>query len=167
MPIRAALLALVLLAGCSSAPTATAPATSITAVREGLARGWNTWNSHSLTSHVLLPERLEVNVGFIDEYNSNYVFDFSQKHGPRYGEHGLKGETTDITLEVHAKPFRVETAASGREFVMRITPDAEAMMGTETFSVTAGGIWGGEVDAVVRGDAIELAMGAGATASRP
>jgi len=51
-----------------------------------LAPGWNTWNTDSLTSHILLPERLEINIGFIDEHNSNYVTDFSGKHKPVYGE---------------------------------------------------------------------------------
>ncbi|MDA1265995.1 MAG: trehalase family glycosidase [Planctomycetota bacterium] len=146
------------LVGCASAPTSKEPLSEIDAVRQGLATGWNTWNTHSLTSHVLLPERLEINVGFVDEYNSNYVSDFSSQHAPRYGEHGLRGETTDITLAVHDKPFRVETAAFGKEFVMRITPSA-AMQGTEFFSVTAGGIWGGAVDALRRGDSLVVTCG--------
>ena len=151
------LAACLLLVGCAAAPSVPS---SPPDVQARLAQGWNTWNTHSLTSHVLLPERLELNVGFVDEYNSNYVDDFSSKHRPRYGEHGLRGETTDITLEVHTKPFRVETAADGDELVMRITP-GEGMMGTEHFSVTYGAIWGGRVDVARRGDSLVATCGSG------
>ena len=72
----------------------------------------------------------------------SHVTDFSGKHKPIYGEHGVGGEYTDITLAVHDKPFRVETAAVGEELLIKITP-SDKMMGTEYFSVTAGAIWGG------------------------
>ena len=157
-PLSALSLTAVLFASCASAPESAAPHPRIDEMRRALATGWNTWNTHSLTSHVLLPERLEVNVGFIDEYNSNYVTDFSGRHAPSYGEHGLRGEYTDISLAVHDKPFRVETAARGKELLLRITPSA-AMLGTEFFSITAGGIWGGEVDVARRGDSLVITCG--------
>jgi putative isomerase len=130
----------------------------MTKVYKDLAQGWNTWNTHSLTSHILLPERLEINIGFIDEYNSNYVTDFSGSHKPVYGEHGIRGEYTDISLAVHNKPFRIETAAVGQEFLIKITPSKE-MMGTEYFSVTAGAIWGGEVNVVKKGNTLVATHG--------
>ena len=154
-PLPALLLAVILSCGCASLTAPAREPAEMEAVRSRLASGWNTWNTHSLSSHVLLPERLEVNVGFIDEYNSNHVTDFSGRHQPRYGEHGLRGETTDITLAVHGKPFRIETAADGRELLIKITP-SDAMTGTEFFAVTAGAIWGGDVDVVRRGDTLQL-----------
>jgi putative isomerase len=156
--VSSAMLAVLTLSCAVAPPSQRTPVTAMEVLQRRLAVGWNTWNTHSLTSHVLLPERLEVNVGFIDEYNSNYVTDFSGRHGPQYGEHGVRGETTDITLSVHDKPFRVETAAEGRELLIKITP-SDAMMGTETFSVTAGAIWGGEVDVVKRGDTLVATCG--------
>src|ERR1700693_4939277 len=34
-----------------------------TQVQEGLQRGWNTWNTNTVTSEVLLPEGLEIRLG--------------------------------------------------------------------------------------------------------
>ena len=33
-------------------------------LKSQLARGWNTWNTRSVLSHVLLPEGFAVNLGF-------------------------------------------------------------------------------------------------------
>ncbi len=36
-------------------------------VQQRLARGWNTWDTHSVTTQVLLPEGLTVRVGIKDQ----------------------------------------------------------------------------------------------------
>src|SRR5215471_15277939 len=33
-------------------------------LQQRLARGWNTWDTNSMTTHVLLPEALAIHIGF-------------------------------------------------------------------------------------------------------
>ena len=43
------------------------------AVQRRLAQGWNTWDTNSMTTHVLLPEGLAIHVGF--KHNSTEFAD--------------------------------------------------------------------------------------------
>ena len=42
-------------------------------LQQRLARGWNTWDTNSMTTHVLLPEGLAIHVGF--KHNSTEFAD--------------------------------------------------------------------------------------------
>jgi putative isomerase len=93
-----------------------------------LACGWNTWNTRSVLSHVLLPEGIAVNIGFKHYAGGDYL---KEALIGRRGEHdekihpGLRtydGGYTDLTIAWKGCRWRVETAAAGDEWVMLVTP---------------------------------------------
>lgn len=97
-----------------------------------LAAGWNTWNTRSVLSHVLLPEGIAVNVGFKHYAGGDYL---KEALIGRRGEHdekihpGLRtydGTYTDLRLSWKGCEWRVQTAAAGDEWVMLVTPLALA-----------------------------------------
>jgi putative isomerase len=97
-----------------------------------LAAGWNTWNTRSVLSHVLLPEGIAVNLGFKHYAGGDYL---KEALIGRRGEHdeqihpGLRtydGTYTDLRLSWKGCMWRVQTAAAGEEWVMLVTPLAVA-----------------------------------------
>jgi putative isomerase len=97
-----------------------------------LAAGWNTWNTRSVLSHVLLPEGIAVNLGFKHYAGGDYL---KEALIGRRGEHdeqihpGLRtydGAYTDLRLSWKGCTWRVQTAAAGDEWVMLVTPLAVA-----------------------------------------
>ncbi len=93
-----------------------------------LANGWNTWNTRSVLSHVLLPEGSAVNLGFKHYAGGDYL---KEALIGRPGEHNEKihpglrtydGTYTDLRLSWKGCSWRVETAAAGEEWVALVTP---------------------------------------------
>lgn len=85
-----------------------------------LARGWNTWDVRSVTSHVFLPEGLEINLSVFIPDSSCYKRDFTWDEVKRFGEHAKDGSYSEIELSFNGLDFRVETAAYGDEIVMKV-----------------------------------------------
>lgn len=98
-----------------------------------LAAGWNTWNTRSVLSHVLLPEGIAINIGFKHYAGGDYL---KEALIGRRGEHNEKihpglrtydGTYTDLRLSWKGRSWRVQTAATGDEWVMLVTPLAVAV----------------------------------------
>ena len=77
------------------------------AVQSRLARGWNTWDTHSVTTHVLLPEGLAIRIGIKDQgtegsdsFLGNTLIGRQGKAEERVipGPHTWDGSYTDLTL---------------------------------------------------------------------
>jgi hypothetical protein len=99
------------------------------AIKQRLARGWNTWNTRSVLSHTLLPEGCGLNLAFkqvrwIDEpYLREALFgrDTDDAH-IRPGPHTLDGSYTRLDIQWQQLWARVESAHAGDDLVVLVTP---------------------------------------------
>ena len=113
-----------------------------------LATGWNTWDVHSVTTQVLLPDGLAIHVGL--KHNSTLYGDAflgdaligrltpdAEKVFP--GPHSWEGSYTDLRLSWKGHDLRLQTAHDGSNLVMLATPlpsqPLSAMPATIVFSV--------------------------------
>jgi len=121
-------------------------------VQERVAQGWNTWDVHSVTTQVLLPEGLAIHVGM--KHNSTLngddflgdVLIGRQSAGAEVvtpGPHAWDGSYTELTVEWKGHKWRVESAHDGADLVILVTPldskGASALPPTVVFSV--GALW--------------------------
>jgi hypothetical protein len=102
--------------------------TSAAAITATLARGWNTWNTRSVLSHVLLPEGFALDLGF-KEYRNGLHLD-SALIGRRPGEgfaeqvrpgaHAWDGRYTECTVTWGGIQARVRSAVDAGDLVLLI-----------------------------------------------
>ena len=102
------------------------------AIQHRLASGWNTWNTRSVTSHVLLPEGLAFNLAFKQHHwlEEQYLAepligrrgDDAEKIRP--GLHAYDGSYTELTLEWEQVRVRIESGHDGEDLIVLITPAA-------------------------------------------
>ncbi|WP_109487778.1 MGH1-like glycoside hydrolase domain-containing protein [Occallatibacter savannae] len=115
-----------------------------------LARGWNTWDVHSVATQVLLPEGLAIHVGM--KHNSSLNGDAwlgdaligrldkgAEKVTP--GPHAWDGSYTRADYEWKGHKWRVESAHDGDDLVMLVTllGNKNGLLPTVVFSVAS--IW--------------------------
>jgi hypothetical protein len=88
-----------------------------------LARGWNTWNTHSVLCHVLLPEGFALNLGFC-LYGKRVVVTEALfgREDVRPGAHAYDGSYTQLTITLGGIAFDVESATDGDDLVLLVTP---------------------------------------------
>ena len=144
------------------------------AVQRRLARGWNTWDTNSMTTHVLLPEGLAVHVGFkhnSTEFADGFLEKTSVGAGTVFpGAHAWDGSYTDLKVTWKKHAWRVQSAhdgggRDGGDLVLLVTPmetEKFAVPATVVFSVDF--LWGMAGTALKQTDAIETNGGAGAIA---
>jgi len=100
-------------------------------VQGRLARGWNTWDVHSVATQVLLPEGLAIHVGM--KHNSTLNGDAflgdaligRQEKGAEVvtpGAHAWDGSYTRADFEWKGHKWRVESAHDGDDLVLEIAP---------------------------------------------
>jgi len=100
------------------------------AAQDRLARGWNTWNTRSVTSQVLLPEGLAFNLAFKQHYwlEEQYLAEpLIGRRGDdaervRPGLHAYDGSYTELTLEWEELRVRIESGHDGEDLVVLLTP---------------------------------------------
>jgi putative isomerase len=117
-------------------------------VQKRLATGWNTWDVHSVTTQVLLPDGLAIHVGL--KHNSTLYSDAflgdaligRQTPGAEQlfpGPHSWEGSYTDLRLSWKGHDLRLQTAHDGGNLVMLATPlsspPLSAVPATIVFSV--------------------------------
>ncbi len=117
-------------------------------VQKRLATGWNTWDAHSVTTQVLLPDGLAIHVGL--KHNSTLYSDAflgdaligRQTPGAEQvfpGPHSWEGGYTELRLSWKGHDFRLQTAHDGGKLVMLATPlpsrPLSAVPATIVFSV--------------------------------
>ncbi len=102
-----------------------------TNLQKKIATGWNTWSYGSMLNHVLLPEGLSVKVnlrhaGIGTPYDPNYFMNeiTVDKTGMvRPIAHTFDGAYTELIIDNwYGNSIRVQTAASGRDIVILVTP---------------------------------------------
>ncbi|MGM9511728.1 MGH1-like glycoside hydrolase domain-containing protein [Larkinella sp. GY13] len=95
-----------------------------------LASGWNTWNTRSVLSHVLLPQGLAVNIGVKSNGITSHRYlqeAYISPKEPRSetvvaGYHAYDGRYTECTVTWEGTRFRVESAHDGAGLVILLTP---------------------------------------------
>jgi putative isomerase len=135
-------------------------------VQTRLAAGWNTWDVHSVTTQVLLPDGLAIHVGL--EHNSTLYSDAflgdaligRQTPGAEQvfpGPHSWAGSYTDLRLSWKGHDLRLQTAHDGGNLVMLATPlpspPLSAVPATIVFSVNY--LWDRAGNAVKQSGRIE------------
>ncbi|HUW31855.1 MAG TPA: hypothetical protein VM223_09610, partial [Planctomycetota bacterium] len=128
-------------------------------LQKSLQNGWNTWDVRSVTTHVLLPDRVAVRFALMDAANRTYMADFGWAEVDRFGPHAPDGSYTCIDLKHGEHRLRIETAADGRKFVAVAT-----RLSRDPFhlQVEASLLWGSEGTITAGGRVIDVAPRGGA-----
>jgi len=118
-------------------------------VQERLAKGWNTWDVHSVATQVLLPEGLAIHVGIEhnatlngDAFLGDALIGRLEKDAEVVtpGPHSWDGSYTSADYAWKGHKWRVESAHDGNDLVMLVTPlaaeSASARPPTVVFSVS-------------------------------
>ena len=116
-------------------------------VQSRLARGWNTWDVHSVATQVLLPEGLAIHVGMKhntslngDAWLGDALIGRLDKNAEVVtpGPHAWDGSYTSADFAWKGHKWRVESAHDGDDLVMLVTPLSNAsgaLPPTAVFSV--------------------------------
>jgi hypothetical protein len=113
------------------AATANNPLERYQALQDSMLQGWNTWNSHSMLSHVKMPQGFAVNLGLKNTKLShnqylNQAFPSAKVSRPEKVEPGLHaydGSYTDLVVEWEGSRLRVESATDDNgDLYLLVTP---------------------------------------------
>ena len=97
-------------------------------LKKRLARGWNTWNTRSVLSHVLLPEAFALNLGIKEYADGAYLKEaLVGRQGARDeqihpGPHAYDGNYTMLNLRWRGLEIKIESATDGDDLVLLATP---------------------------------------------
>ena len=116
----------------AATPVPEAPrATEYAAVQARLQRGWNTWDTNSVTRQVLLPEGLGISLGVrrrssenTDAYLPDALIGRQGKADEKVfpGPHAYDGSYSALRLTWRGVDLRLETAQADGDLVMLVTP---------------------------------------------
>lgn len=97
-------------------------------IKSNLAKGWNTWNTRSVLSYVLLPQCFAINLCIKEYADSNYL---KEALIGRFGEgeelihpgaHTYDGSYTRLNLKWRGVELDIETATIDDDLVVLVTP---------------------------------------------
>ncbi|MFC6155679.1 MGH1-like glycoside hydrolase domain-containing protein [Kribbella jiaozuonensis] len=99
-------------------------------LQDDVARGWNTWDTRSVLTQVLLPDALGLSFGLKEYYRGTSLR--TAQIGRRtegaesvtLGPHAYGGSYTETTLTWAGITIRVQTAHAGDDLVALVTPTA-------------------------------------------
>ena len=97
-------------------------------LKKRLAAGWNTWNTRSVLSHVLLPEGLAINLCLKEYREGGYLKEAligRQGKGDeqiRPGPHAYDGRYTELVVEWRGVEMMVQSAVDRDDLVFLVTP---------------------------------------------
>ncbi len=103
-----------------------------------LSKGWNTWNTRSVLSYVLLPECFAINLSLKDQ--SGIMLDetligrdhYDTKEQVLAGAHAYDGSYTELEVEWHGIKIRVQSASINNDLFLLISP-LKSMAGDSIF----------------------------------
>src|SRR5271155_501910 len=110
---------------------ATPISTNYRQVKQRLARGWNTWDANSVTTHVLLPGGLAIHIGlkhnntvsgegFLQDALIGRLTPDAEQVTP--GPHSWDGRYTDLRISWKGHSWRVQSARQGSDLILLTTP---------------------------------------------
>jgi hypothetical protein len=148
---------------CNNNKTQHANAIStIEALNESLARGWNTWNTRNVLSHVLLPEYFAIDLLLHDPASENTLKEVligQSRDGEKVipGPHAYDGSYTELTVDWRGIQVEVKTAASEDDIVISISPGKNTAAGK--LIIYPNLLWGKEGSVEVFEDGISMKTG--------
>lgn len=103
------------------------PQSRFDALEYNLAKGWNTWDTRSVLTHVYLPYGFAVELSMIDSQGhkrGRVLVGERGEDAPKVtpGNHAYDGSLTSLTVAWHGMKFRVESAAEGTTQAIVVTP---------------------------------------------
>ncbi len=137
-------------------------------LKKQLAKGWNTWNTRSVLSHVLLPEGFTLNLGIKESREGSYLKEalIGRRNKVKYlpykdesvevirpGPHAYDGSYTELNLKWRGIEIIVQSATQGDDLVILVTPVASQKQ-PATLVVESGILWNREGYVVHEGNAI-------------
>lgn len=115
-------------------------------LKESLAKGWNTWNTRSVLSHLLLPEGFAVNLG-IKEYSEGAYLKEAligrMEEGVENvipGPHAYDGSYTQLKVLWKGIEVVVESASVENDLLILVTPISQTRK-TPTLIIESGVLW--------------------------
>jgi neutral trehalase len=98
------------------------------AMSKKLIQGWNTWNTRSVLSQVLLPESFSINLAIKDR-SGNILEEtligrdhYGSKERVIPGPHAYDGSYTELEFEWHNIKLRVQSASVNNELYLVVSP---------------------------------------------
>ena len=98
------------------------------AMSKKLIQGWNTWNTRSVLSQVLLPESFSINLA-IKDHSGNILEEtligrdhYGSKERVIPGPHAYDGSYTELEFEWHNIKLRVQSATVNNELYLLVSP---------------------------------------------
>jgi putative isomerase len=101
----------------------------LAALKTQIARGWNTWDTRSVLTHVLLPEGFALDLKLKDNQSGEILEDaligrgtYGYEEHVTPGPHAYDGSYTELELEWRDIHVRVQSATEHNELYLLITP---------------------------------------------
>lgn len=97
-------------------------------LKKQIAKGWNTWNTRSVLSHVLLPEGFAVNLGIKEYRDGQYLKEaligrFGEKDEKIHpGYHAYDGSYSELNLKWKDIEIVVQSATQNDDLILLVTP---------------------------------------------
>jgi len=121
-------------------------------VQKRLASGWNTWDVHSVMTYVLLPAGLGIRTAIYSRTTLNGDGILSDALIGRQGAteekvfpgpHAWDGSYTDLRLVWNRVDVRIQTAHTGKDLVVLLTPDLKSVNKGQAVTAifTVGYLW--------------------------
>ncbi|MCT2536036.1 alpha,alpha-trehalase [Aquibacillus koreensis] len=115
-------------------------------LKKAIAQGWNTWNTRSVLSHVLLPEGFAINLGLKEYKDGHYLKEAligrfgEQDEQIHPGDHAYDGSYTSLQLKWKGIEVQVQSATIDQEIVLLITP-LKNQVKPATLVIESGMLW--------------------------
>ena len=167
-PMGALALMLSVWTGNASATSANKESAEYLQSQARLARGWNTWDTHTVLSQVLLPEGVSINIRIDrgEQAGDSYltralIWQSDVKVTP--GPHLIDGSYTELTLEYRGLLLKVQSAAEGDELVYLVMPleDKNHQPSLASVIFQVGMLWNRTGEVSTAGDSIQVALPTG------
>jgi putative isomerase len=100
-------------------------------LKSELTSGWNTWNTRSVLSHVLLPEGISIDFYLKDKKSNNLLEEaLIGRRGERAESilplaHAYDGSYTDLIISWNDLKTRIQSCANNRDICFLLTPQDE------------------------------------------
>ena len=121
--------------------------TEYEALQQRLARGWNTWNTRSVLSHVLLPEGFALNLCIREYKGRKYLKDAligrqkPEEEQIHPGPHAYDGSYSELNLKWQGLELIVQSATEGEDLVLLVTPLVTHTRKAPLLVVESGILW--------------------------
>ena len=147
-------------------PAPPAPSANYRAVQQRLAQGWNTWDTNSVTTQVLLPEGLAIHFGLkhntalnTDAFLGDALIGRLQPGAEQVtpGPHAWDGGYTDLRVAWRGHSWRIQSAHDAGDLIVLAEPLLSTPISAmpPTLVVSVDFLWNRPGTTLRRGDFIE------------